>query len=160
MRTKDRHKAWIGAAIGAAASLAGSLIGGISSSNAQKKQQALQAIAQNRADTYQMAQNLTAGYGDQSYVNDLQKRVTFRCGGKKRKRAEEGGKFDYAGLISGISSGIGSATTGIMNANVIRNQHVGDSRESFANTPKTAIVMPDYIDRFQQMMRCGGKRRK
>lgn len=164
MSTK-RRKAWLGAVIGAAASLLG---GGISSgigANSAKKQQRAAQIAQNKQDTYEMAQNLTAGYGDQSYIDDLVRHATFKLGGRKRKKCEDGGKFDYSSLINGVSSAANSIGTALTNANIANHSRV-NRQDFFANVPKTEVVIPEYatnveyMDRQLPMLKCGGKRRR
>lgn len=170
--SKQRNKAFLGALIGAGVGLASNLIGGLVSNNAAEKEQARQQRLQNRLDTLQMAQNLTAGYANQDYIDDLKNNIVFRCGGRKRKacggktrKAEDGGQFDWGSVISGVSSGINNITNSAFTANRLRNSNI-ISGESLANTPKLAIVRPDYIDaidyqgRLASILRCGGKKRK
>ena len=76
---QKRKKCWIGAVIGAATSLIGSAI----QADGQRKAQRKQNIAQNKANAYEMANNLTAAYANQDYVDDFQDKVVFKAGGTK-----------------------------------------------------------------------------
>lgn len=76
---QKRKKCWIGAVIGAATSLIGSAI----QADGQRKAQRKQNIAQNKANTYEMANNLTAAYANQDYADELQNKVVFKAGGTK-----------------------------------------------------------------------------
>lgn len=75
-----RNKAFLGAIISAVGGLAGSII----NNKAQSKIANEQAILQNRNDTYQIANNFTNAYADQSYVDDFENRITFKRGGKAK----------------------------------------------------------------------------
>lgn len=159
-----RKKAWIGAVIGAAASLLGSVGGSILSSNAQQEQIDEQKESQNRKDTYTMANNLSAAYGNQGYVDEFQNKVTFKnggrmktkkvdnsdrltvakrfkCGGRK-KLANGGSSFDYSSLINGISSGIGNVATAAINNSVDRSPI---NSVSYTGTAKESLEKPDYV---------------
>lgn len=165
---RNRRKAWLGAAIGAAASLIGGGISAIMGDNASKEAQRQAQINQNKKDNYNLAQNLTAGYANQDYVDQMNERVSFSLGGRRRK-AEEGGSFDWNSVINGVSSGLNSAMSGAVNAANLRRQNIKQG-ESLANAPKTEIKTPyyntnvvnGYSDLFsqQQMLRCGGRKRR
>ena len=71
---QKRKKCWIGAVIGAATSLIGSAI----QADGQRKAQRKQNIAQNKRYTYEMANNLTAAYGNQDYADEFQDKVEGR----------------------------------------------------------------------------------
>lgn len=154
---KDRNKAFLGALIGAGISLLGGAISGAISNNASKKAQRRAQIAQNKSDTYEMAQNLSAGYGDQSYVDELKDRVTFRAGGKHK--AADGGNFDWSGVINGASSGLNNIVGSAFAANQMKHRNI-NSQAFMANVPKTELVIPDYKDRYYSTLRCGGRKRR
>jgi hypothetical protein len=88
-----RDKAMIGALIGGVAGIAGSLI----AANKQKKADAAllkqNQIAENNAATLQAAQAMSAGYANQDYVDEYNKKITLKMGGKSgfRDRFKGGG---------------------------------------------------------------------
>ena len=177
-----RDKAFLGAIIGAVAGLAGSAIGGSISSKKAKARLETQQRAQNKQDTLAMAQNLSSSYGNQEYVDEFNKRVTFKNGGKMKKRKcsagtkvslakkfacggrkkAEWGVSDTANLISGLSGGLGN----IVSASMSGNTGIVKQGDIFKGTPKEHIQQPDYIatpannvtdDYFY---RCGGKAKR
>ena len=164
---KKRRKAFIGAIIGAVGSLAGSIIGGINQKKAAKAQAAVDNKNRNLQTAYTDAQNLTEGYGDQDYVDEYNNRITFRCGGR-RKKATNGAEIANGILTGGLSiaQGITTPSTAINNA-------ITANASMFANKPKTSIkttdysinpivngaINTDYVDR-SQMLRCGGRKRR
>jgi len=150
---RKRKKAVLGAAaivgIGAGVSLLSSIGSSLFGSSSQKKLLREQQKQQNRNDTLTMAQNLTAGYSNQDYVNDYFDRVTFKYGG--RKKADTGAttstaaiKTDWTPLINGISSGLSSLSTGAINASTTKNSIIRNQGNMFANTPKTELKKPEY----------------
>lgn len=182
---QKRKKAFLGSLIGAGIGLVSSVVGGISSKNAAERQQREQQIAQNRADTYEMANNLSAGYSNQDYANDFQKKVKFKHGGMKQyndrikhnKRFACGGrkkaKWGAIDTNNVISAG-GSALGGLVGNLIANSANTGAivSTPSVANDPKTAIKAVDYQERLHpnyiddavinnpRMFRCGGKRKR
>ena len=75
-----RNKAFLGAIISAVGGIAGSVINSINQGKIARQQ----AITQNRNDTYQIADNLTNSYADQSYADEFEKIVVFKRGGKAK----------------------------------------------------------------------------
>ena len=177
-----RDKAFLGAIIGAVAGLAGSAIGGSISNNKAKAQLRAQQRAQNKQDTLAMAQNLSASYGNQEYVDEFNKRVTFKNGGKMKKRKcsagtkvsiakrfacggrkkAEWGASDTSALISGLSGGLGN----IISASMSGNTGVVKQGDMFKGTPKEHLEKPDYIANHinninpnDVILRCGGRKR-
>lgn len=156
-----RDKAFLGAIIGAVAGLAGSAIGSSINSRKAKAQLETQQRAQNKQDTLAMAQNLSASYGNQEYVDEFNKRVTFKNGGKMKKRKcsvgtkisiakrfacggrkkAAWGASDTANLISGLSGGLGN----IVSASMSGNTGIVKQGDIFKGTPKEHIQQPDYI---------------
>lgn len=164
-----RDKAFLGAIVGAVAGLAGSAIGGAISGNKAKAQLRAQQRAQNKQDTLAMAQNLSASYGEQEYVDEFNKRVTFKNGGKMKKRKcsagtkvsmekryacggrhktacggrkkAEWGASDTSALISGIGGGLNS----IVSSAVTGNTGTVKQGDMYAGTPKEHLEQPDYI---------------
>lgn len=184
MRKKivKRDKAFLGAVIGAVAGLAGSAIGGAISNNKAKAQLRAQQREQNKQDTLAMAQNLSASYGNQEYVDEFNKRITFKNGGKMKRRKcaagnkvsvakkfacggrkkAEWGASDTSALISGIGGGLGNILNAAMSGNV------GTVKQGniFKGTPKEHIQQPDYIATHANnvtnnyLYRCGGKSKR
>lgn len=156
-----RDKAFLGAIIGTVAGLAGSAIGSSINSRKSKAQLETQQRAQNKQDTLAMAQNLSSSYGNQEYVDEFNKRVTFKNGGKmKRRKCSAGtkvsiakrfacggrkkaawGASDTANLISGLSGGLGN----IVSASMSGNTGIVKQGDMFKGTPKEHIQQPDYI---------------
>lgn len=156
-----RDKAFLGAIIGAVAGLAGSAIGGSISNNKAKAQLRAQQRAQNKQDTLAMAQNLSASYGNQEYVDEFNKRITFKNGGKmKRRKCSAGNKVsiakrfacggrkkakwganDTSALISSLSGGLGN----IISASMSGNTGIVKQGDMFKGTPKEHLEKPDYI---------------
>ena len=169
-----RNKAFLGAVIGAVAGLGSSIIGGVMGKNSAEKAQRQQQLAQNRQDTYTMAQNLSNAYGNQEYVDEFNKRVTFKKGGKMntkgdrlvrekkfacggRKKNTCGGRSKAAcgtrkkaewGAedTSALISGLGSAGSNIASAAI--NSSIDRSpiaKSMFSGKPKESIERPDYL---------------
>lgn len=91
-RTCKRRKAFLGAIIGAVTSIAGSAISAASQRKAQEKQ----IKRENYINRNQSANNLSAAYSNEEYVDDFLNKTTFKYGGNKtmacgnRKTAEMG----------------------------------------------------------------------
>lgn len=153
-----RKKAFWGAVIGAGISLAGSLIGSNVEKNKANNQLREQQRAQNRRDTFEMAQNIQQGYSDQDYVDQFNKRISYKCGGKiKRRKAEAGGNFDWSSVLTGGLNALGSiGSAGIASGVGVQK----DSTVSFANKPKDELKVPDYRSADTLLMRYGGKKCK
>ena len=168
-----RDKAFLGAVIGAVAGLGSSIAGGIMGKNSAKKAQRQQQIAQNRQDTYTMAQNLSNAYGNQEYVDEFNKRVTFKKGGKMNTKGDRlvrekkfacGGRKKSCGGrtkaaygtrkkaawgasdTSALISGLGSAGSNIASAAI--NSSIDRSpiaKSMFSGKPKESLERPDYL---------------
>lgn len=181
-----RNKAFLGAIIGAAAGIGSSIIGGIMNKNSSEKAQRQQQIAQNRQDTYTMAQNLSNAYGNQEYVDEFNKRITFKkggkmntksdrivrekklaCGGRKkatcgtRKKAEWGAE-DTSALINGLGSAGSNIASAAINSSIDRSPI---AKSMFSGKPKESIEHPDYLinnatdNGYYSIFACGGKRK-
>lgn len=160
---KNRAKAFLGALIGAGVSLAGSAIGGVLQNNANKKAAKIQRENQNRKDAFEAANNLAYGYSNEGYVDDIYNNIVMRCGGRRRKKAGNGGNFDWNSIINGASQGFGSIMSGGFNAANAKNT-ITTTAPTLANQPKDNLIkpnyiIPEYVDRLQ-LMRCGGRKRK
>lgn len=105
-RDRQRQKAFIGAIIGAAASIAGGIIKG----NKQKKAQEKAQAAQDHKDALQNAQALTSAYANQDYVNQYNDKLTLKCGGRIRRKANFGTELVQA--LPGLGS-LASSVTGV-----------------------------------------------
>lgn len=168
-----RNKAFLGAIIGAVAGIGGSILGGVMNKNSSEKAQRQQQISQNRKDTYSMAQNLSNAYGNQEYVDEFNKRITFKKGGKmntkddrliREKKFACGGRKKACGGrakaacgtrkkaewgaedTSALISGLGSAGSNIASAAI--NSSIDRSpiaKSMFSGKPKERIERPDYL---------------
>lgn len=78
-RTCKRRKAFLGAIIGAVTSIAGSAISAASQRKAQEKQ----IKRENYINRNQSANNLSAAYSNEEYVDDFLNKTTFKYGGNK-----------------------------------------------------------------------------
>ena len=161
-----RDKAFLGAIIGAVAGIGSAIAGGAISKNSAEKARRQQQIAQNKQDTYTMAQNLSNAYGNQEYVDEFNKRVTFKKGGKmntkgdrlvREKKLACGGRSKAAcgtrkkaawGVedTSALINGLGSAGSNIASAAI--NNSIDRSpiaKSMFSGKPKEYIEKPDYL---------------
>lgn len=109
-RDRQRQKAFIGAIIGAAASIAGGIIKGNKQKKAQEKAQAEAQAAQDHKDALQNAQALTSAYANQDYVNQYNDKLTLKCGGRIRRKANFGTELVQA--LPGLGS-LASSVTGV-----------------------------------------------
>lgn len=105
-RDRQRQKAFIGAVIGAAASIAGGIIKG----NKQKKAQEKAQAEQDYKDALQNAQALTSAYSNQDYVDQYNDKLTLKCGGRVRRKANFGTEFAQA--LPGLGN-LASSITGV-----------------------------------------------
>lgn len=78
-RTCKRRKAFLGAIIGAVTGIAGSAISAASQRKAQEKQ----IKRENYINRNQSANNLSAAYSNEEYVDDFLNKTTFKYGGNK-----------------------------------------------------------------------------
>ena len=168
-----RDKAFLGAIIGAVAGIGSAIAGGIMGKHSAEKAQRQQQIAQNRKDTYSMAQNLSNSYGNQEYVDEFNKRVTFKKGGKmntkydrlvREKKFACGGRNKACGGrakaacgtrkkaawgesdTSALINGLGSAGSSLASAAIsssINRSPIATSQ--FSGKPKEYLERPDYL---------------
>lgn len=133
-RDRQRQKAWIGAAISAAASIAGGIIKGNKQKKAQEKAQAEAQAAQDHKDALQNAQALTSAYANQDYVDQYNDKLTLKCGGRVRRKADFGteladalpGLGNLASSITGVQ-GIGELGTAI-GQGISANQQINENK--------------------------------
>ena len=109
-KDRQRQKAFIGAIIGAAASIAGGIIKGNKQKKAQEKAQAEAQSAQVHKDALQNAQALTSAYSNQDYVNQYNDKLTLKCGGRIRRKANFGTELVQA--LPGLGN-LASSVTGV-----------------------------------------------
>lgn len=183
MKTKryNRDKAFLGALIGAGISLVGTGISSIMNKNSSNKQLKEQQRQQNKNDTLAMAQNLSAGYLDQDYIDDFKNKVTFKNGGVMknnkygdrikrnktfkcgdRKKASIGINFTNEDISSIINSASGAASNVLGSAINSSSDTVVRQGNMYKSVPKTEIKSPDYIvvaDRNNSLFRCGGRKK-
>lgn len=168
--SNKRDKAFLGAIIGGVVGLAGSAVSGILSKRSAKKQQEEQQKQQNKRDTYEMAQNLSASYGDQEYVDEFLNKVKFKNGGKMKRKAVNytdrmtiANKFKCGGRKKNACGGRKKAAWGIEDTTSLINNlfNAGSSVTNAAiqsginnnikqgsiykGTPKTNLQQPDYL---------------
>lgn len=80
----NRNKAFLGAIIGTAANVIG---GAISAKKQKKAQEAAfrqQQLEQNRTDGLKQAAAMSSAYNNQDYVEEYNKKITFKNGGKMK----------------------------------------------------------------------------
>lgn len=109
-KDRQRQKAFIGAVIGAAASIAGGIIKG----NKQKKAQEKAQAEQDHRDALQNARALTSAYANQDYVDQYNDKLTLKCGGRVRRKANFGTEFAQA--LPGLGN-LASSITGVEGLN-------------------------------------------
>lgn len=109
-KDRQRQKAFIGAVIGAAASIAGGIIKG----NKQKKAQEKVQAEQDHRDALQNARALTSAYANQDYVDQYNDKLTLKCGGRVRRKANFGAEF--AQTLPGLGN-LASSITGVEGLN-------------------------------------------
>lgn len=182
-KRKNRDKAFLGAIIGAVTSIAGSAIAGASNKRSTQKQLEEQQRQQNKKDTLEMAQNLSASYGNQDYVDEFQNKVKFKSGGKMKtknnnytdriavaKRFKCGGRKKAEWGTSDTSTvinGVGGALSNIIGTAITNSANTTIKQGSiYKGIPKENIKEPDYItnpDNFinpnTAYFRCGGRKR-
>ncbi|AXH74503.1 MAG: hypothetical protein KNU04_gp39 [crAssphage sp. isolate ctbg_1] len=157
---EKRKKAWIGAIV----QLASQVAGGIIQNNAQKIVNRRANFAQNKSDALQAANNLQAGFN--TNLDEFNQHLA-KLGGKHRTKAELGTEenipnsegFNYNELASGAIGAVGNVIGALFNSAAIKNRKVSSSIPNITNNTNN-IMTPAYVDRFQNQMRCGGKRRK
>lgn len=133
-RDRQRQKAFIGAIIGAAASIAGGIIKGNKQKKAQEKAQAEAQAAQDHKDALQNAQALTSAYANQDYVGQYNDKLTLKCGGRVRRKANFGTEFaqalpglgNLASSITGVQ-GLGELGTAI-GQGISANQQINENK--------------------------------
>lgn len=154
---EKRKKAFIGAAV----QLVGQVVGGILQKKAQDKADSIVAYAQNKSDALQTANNLQAGFN--TNLDEFNQHLV-KLGGKHRTKAELGTEeeskgFNYNELASGAIGAVGNVIGALFNSAAIKNRKVSSSIPNIANNTNNNIMTPAYVDRFQNQMRCGGKRK-
>lgn len=108
----SRDKAFLGAIIGAGASLLGSAVNGIISARKQKKALKRQQAQQTEQAGYQTASAMTSAYANQDYVDEYNKKITLKNGGKidmnsYSDRIKTAKKFACGGKRRKASLGVG-----------------------------------------------------
>lgn len=182
-KDRQRQKAFIGAIIGAAASITGGIIRGNKQKKAQEKAQAEAQAAQDHKDALQNAQALTSAYSNQDYVNQYNDKLTLKCGGRIRCKANFGtelvqalpGLGNLAGSVTGIE-GLDSLGTTIgqgINANrqINENRRIAQEAEKLKqlqsnrqqlNITSDTITNPMIMSQrynFINKYKCGGRKK-
>ena len=170
-----RKKAWVGALISGLVSVGSAIGGSLISKNAQEKAAEKQARLDAKIDSYEMAANLSQGYGDQSYADEFQKKLTFKNGGMY-DRVKYNKKYSYsnrkkADLGAEVINAGASAASNLISSAIMASgkQNYNSSLVNFANEEKTAIEPNDYQNLPQsnyinnvllqnpRMYKCGGR---
>lgn len=115
-----RDKAFIGAIVGTVGSIAGGIISGKKKKKAEEAAFAQAQEEQTQQDGINEAAALSSSYGNQDYVNDYQKKITLKNGGKVKNNTSEFGdrvtkaksnshtsreKANFGSLVGGITKG-------------------------------------------------------
>ena len=179
MRLVRRDKKFLGALIGGIASLIGSGIsGGIAASNARKTREAQekaireQQITQNQMDTLEQANILSNKYNSNGYADGFTDRITYKCGGRKRKTNNNafacgGRKKGLFGLtenekIDLINTGFNATDNiinGIVQSSINKPIDATIKRGTPINfTDNNTNTVPSYVR--NQLYKCGGKKRR
>lgn len=179
MRRVRRDKKFLGALIGGIASLIGSGIsGGIAANNARKTREAQekaireQQITQNQMDTLEQANILSNKYNSNGYADGFTDRITYKCGGRKRKTNNNtfacgGRKKGLLGLtetekIDLMNAGLNATDNiinGIVQNSINRPINATIKRGTPINfTDNNTNTVPNYIR--NQLYKCGGKKRR
>lgn len=99
-----RQKAFLGATIGAVANV----VGGVISAKKQKKAEELafkqQQEQQYRQDNMAQLNALTQMANNTSYIDDYKKRISFKCGGKKKALLGTEFKTEAKDVLGGLST--------------------------------------------------------
>lgn len=179
MKRVRRDKKFLGALIGGIASLIGSGIsGGIAAANARKTREAQekaireQQITQNQIDTLEQANILSNKYNNNGYADGFSDRVTYKCGGRKKKA--NGGKFACGGRKKGLLGLTENEKTDLINTGFSAAGNIfNNAIQSSINRPidatikrgtpinftdETTNAVPSYIR--NQLYKCGGRKRR
>lgn len=163
-----RNKAFLGSVISSVAGIAGGLIQGAAARRQQRRQQ----IAENKRATYEAANNLSAGYANQDYVDEFEKKVTFKNGGKTKRKSQYTDRINTAkkfkcGGRKKAEWGKEDTVNTIENAGNLANAIIGLTTDTtikqgntIATTAKDSIKVPDYVMNNEYRMCCGGKKRR
>ena len=157
-----RQKAFLGAAIGAVANV----VGGVISAKKQKKAEELafkqQQEQQYRQDNMAQLNALTQMANNAGYIDDYKKRISFKCGGKKKALLGTGAKDALGGLSNLATSILTKPSTPRM---IQRGTQIQVPQEQKILTNNTYQVdangnpiIDTNIDRMQ-MYRIGGHKR-
>lgn len=161
-----RQKAFLGAAIGAVAGV----VGGIISNKKKKKAEELafkqQQEQQNISDNFSQANAMAQIANNTSYIDDYKKRISFKCGGKKKALLGTEFKTEAKDALGGLGTLSTSILTKPSTPKMIqRGAQIQVPQEQKVLTNNTYRVdangnsiLDANIDRMQ-MYRIGGRKR-
>lgn len=151
----QRQEAFLGAVIGAVGNIAGSLITAHKKKKAEEKAYKEQQTIQNRQDTLQQAQTMSADYANQDYIDEYNKKITLKMGGQRTNKTYRNRKSNsyvrdkkfIGGLLNKMGSegigGVANLATSLLTP-VSAPKTVQKSDGFIASTPKTSITTPNY----------------
>ena len=105
-----RKKAFLGAAIGTVANVIGSVISAKKQKKAEEEVFKLQQEAQFKSDNIAQANALSQMANNTNYIDEYKKRISFKCGG--RRKALLGAEFKTEAVDA--LPGLGSLATSIL----------------------------------------------
>ena len=106
----ERQKAFLGAAIGAVANVVGGIISNKKKKKAEEAAFKQQQEQQNISDNFSQANALTQMANNTGYIDDYKKRISFKCGGKKKALLGTEFKAEAKDALGGL----GNLTTSIL----------------------------------------------
>lgn len=104
INNNGRDKAFIGAIVGTVGSIAGGIISGKKKKKAEEAAFAQAQEEQTQQDGINEAAALSSSYGNQDYVNDYQKKITLKNGGKVKNN-----KDGFGDRVSNVKRGAHSS---------------------------------------------------
>ena len=161
-----RQKAFLGAAIGAVASVVGGIISNKKKKKAEEAAFKQQQEAQFRNDNFIQAYSLSQIANNTGYIDDYKKRISFKCGGKKKALLGTEFKTEAKDVLGGLSTLATSILTKPSTPKMIqRGTQIQVPQEQKVLTNNTYQVdangnpiIDTNIDRMQ-MYRIGGRKR-
>lgn len=100
----ERQKAFLGAAIGAVAGVVGGIISNKKKKKAEEAAFKQQQIQQNISDNFSQANAMAQIANNTGYIDDYKKRISFKCGGKKKALLGTEFKTEAKDALSGFGT--------------------------------------------------------
>ena len=162
----ERQKAFLGAAIGAVANVVGGIISNKKKKKAEEAAFKQQQEQQYRQDNMAQLNALTQMANNTGYIDDYKKRISFKCGGKKKALLGTEFKTEAKDALSGFGTLATSILTKPSTPKMIqRGTQIQVPKEQKVLTNNTYQVdangnpiIDTNIDRMQ-IYRIGGRKR-